>query len=286
MDIPKGSFGKYGQSLSDAWQLLWRRPVAFAPFIIVYGGVILAMLIAFASFASVAQSAGVGLGLEFGEEEFAALVAAGLVPTAIIVVALLLLFAVVLGLYSGSLQAALYPKIVAQKPSKDAFRGAWRFFWRLFAVMLITFCLVIVPILLVVGLFGLGVGLGGAAGVALLVLGALLGLCVLAALVIMSAWLTFLLPLIGFYDLKVAPAFRQAWQLLWNDSSFVWLTFLISFGIALGAGIVLGLVTLPFPDGEPLPLFLVRTIIDIILAVWLQLFVFRAFFLRYKPKVA
>ncbi|MBD3209705.1 hypothetical protein GF367_04815 [Candidatus Woesearchaeota archaeon] len=275
MKIPKTSFSGYGALLKESWRSLWQLPMTFLPAVYTYLG----MLVIGLGLTGVARLAYGGL--ETVDIKTGSIVA---------FVALGIIVAFLFGTHVAAVYASVFRRAARGKPItiSEVFRDAAGLFRRS-AGMVLAVIVASLPLLLLVGVT-VGVMAVAATKPVLFVLVGFLALVFLLVFFGYGAWLVFLLPLLAYTKLGAWRMLGQAWALLWRDNSHVWVTYLIHFGIGVGVGVALGGVSVALSllssGEEPLWWTIISFLVNIVVAVWLLLFVFRSFIARYKPKVS
>lgn len=286
MKIPQKSFTGYGKALGDAWRLMWQRPIAFLPVAFAYVGLIILLGALFGWLFFTAQDVGITLTQDITKEMFESIMTPSLISSLIVGGAIFLLLAFIVGFFSAALQLAVFPYVVAEKKLKRPFALGKKFFGRAVGVGLLMFAMVLAPIVVIGLIVLLGTVFPTILGVILFTIAGVAAIAALGAYFILGVWFMIATPIIAFKDVKVIPALKEAWPLLWKDASFVWLTFLINAGITLGVSAVFGIASLAYPTGESMLIFVPRTIINLLVGVFLGLYVYRSVYLRYEFKVA
>ncbi|MFP4523821.1 MAG: hypothetical protein ACLFO2_00700 [Candidatus Woesearchaeota archaeon] len=278
MHIPKKSFSGYGRLLAESWQTLWRKPMAFLP----TGYSFVGLLAISAILLGIAQVA--------YPSELTATQISSLIPLA--VGGALLVLALII--HVGAMQMGVFRRIATGKDIsfKESFKEANRRFIQMAGVILAGFVASLPLLIAVAGLFSATTWfLQQEFSMFVLFAVGFLALLILAGMIFYGAWFLFLLPLRTFERGSPWSVVGKAWRLLWNDARHVWLTYLINLGVSLGLTIALSVISAMLmvaagTDKTPGAWQVIQTIINMVVSVWLLLFVFRSFVKRYQPKVA
>lgn len=278
MRTPKKSFSGYGQLLGESWKTLWQKPMAFLPTGYSFVG-LLAISVILLGVASAAYPS-----------ELTAANLPDIIPLA--VGGALLILALVI--HVGAMQMGVFRRIATGKniTFKESFKEANRRFVQMAGVILAGFVASLPLLLAGVGLFSSAIWfLKQPESFFVLFAVGFLALLIFAGMIFYGAWFLFLIPLRAFEQGNPWRIVGKAWRLLWRDAKHVWLTYLTNLGVSLGLTMALSVISAMLmvaagTDKAPAAWQVIQTIINMVVSVWLLLFVFRSFVKRYQPKVA
>ncbi|MBN1275260.1 hypothetical protein JXA12_03130 [Candidatus Woesearchaeota archaeon] len=279
MDIPKRRFSGYSEVLGDAGRLVWRHPIAFLPVLYMLVGVAVLILV-FAGLGVVSY----GKGLEGLAD---ATLGGGVAFLVLIAIVSFLFF-----MHAAALAIGVFSRVAAGKEASLllAFRDAAGLYRRVIGLFFASL-VVMLPLLVILGLLVLAAVMAIKGGALALAAG-LVGVLIIALIplsLFYQAWFLFARPLLAYTGKDAWSIIGTCWRLLWNDARFVLVVFLIQLGLGVAASVVSFVLSLPSVMGEGAWASagsFIGSALSIIISIWSMVFVFRSFYLRYKPKVA
>ena len=253
----------YGHILKRAWHVTWKNKILW-----VFGIFIMSGGANYSS--SFNNTTGGSPGGEMSQEQFEGLTAAGeqilpYVPIIIGVAALIFLLAIVWWVLSIAAQGALIHLVNEAEEGREVRAGAgwrmgFRYWWRVFGIYFLLFLpLMVIGLLMGITIF-FSVFAGGVGGFENpeTIFAAVLSICgiviVGVLLLIVIGFIVGLLALLGtrhavLEDMRIIESIKAAWTDVKTRFKDVFLMWLINFGIGIGWGMAVGIVSILFGIG-------------------------------------
>ena len=250
--------------MSSSWNDLWDKPISFLPSVYSY-----AMFIVLGICGIFAAIGLFGAGLNISEEQFISFGVFILVAVVITVIASVHVTAVTIATIGN---VALGKNITV----KRSFTLANKMYVDVFK-LLVARLILFLPVLIITGILALPMFISE--WFLVLPIGAFI-----ITTILYGVGLLFLEPMFFKQRAPTMTLIKNSIELLKKDTKHLFITFLLVLAISIGISMVLSIAAIPFElmGMNTTPFSIIQIIINIIITVWLSIFTFKAFFLRYK----